>query len=72
MTQNTMKKGERFMRRKMRDLGNIKCECGYQNHIDKIQKFGTCKGCGKVLDEKAKYRYEMYTRLRLWRGKAWG
>ena len=50
-------------------LDNIKCECGYQNHKEAIDIFGTCKGCGKVLNEKAKYKYEMNKRLRLWRGK---
>ena len=48
-------------------LDNIVCECGYQNHKDAIKRFGTCKLCGKVLDSKAKYNYEMYCRLRLWR-----
>lgn len=48
-------------------LGIIKCECGYYNHKDKIQKYGTCKLCGKVLDKKAKYDYEMNKRLKLWR-----
>lgn len=48
-------------------LGIIKCECGYYNHKDKIQKYGTCKFCGKVLDKKAKYDYEMNKRLKLWR-----
>ena len=37
-------------------LGIIKCECGYYNHKDKIQKYGTCKFCGKVLDKKSKIR----------------
>ena len=58
------------MRKKCRvDLGNIKCECGYQNHKENVMKYGTCKFCGKVLDQKAKYRYEMYVRLRMWRYK---
>ena len=54
-----------------KDLGNIKCECGYQNHKESIERYGTCRFCGKVLDPKAKYRYEMVVRLRLWRDKAW-
>lgn len=49
------------------ELGIIKCECGYYNHLDKIKIYGTCKLCGKVLDKKAKYNYEMNKRLKLWR-----
>ena len=44
-------------------------ECKYNNHKDAIVRYGTCKGCGKVLDKKAKYNYEMFCRLRLWRKK---
>lgn len=55
------------MRKKVKDLGNIKCECGYQNHKENVERYGTCKGCGKTLDAKAKYRYEMYVKIRLWR-----
>jgi hypothetical protein len=58
------------MRNKKRnDPGNIKCECGYQNHKNMVEIYGTCRGCGKVLDSKAKYRHEMYVRLHLWRKK---
>lgn len=49
------------------DLGNIKCECGYQNHKENIERYGTCRGCGKVLDPKAKFDYEMFCKLRRWR-----
>jgi hypothetical protein len=45
----------------------ITCECGYNNQPENVAKWGTCKGCGKVLNKKIKYRYEMYQRLRLWR-----
>jgi hypothetical protein len=45
----------------------IKCECGYNNQPENVAKWGDCRGCGKVLDKKAKYRFEMYQRLRLWR-----
>lgn len=48
-------------------LSNIKCECGYQNHKDNVERYGTCRGCGRVLDSKAKFNYEMYVKLRLWR-----
>ena len=43
------------------------CECGYYNHESNVKKYGTCKLCGKVLDKKAKFDYEMYCRLRLWK-----
>ena len=56
-------------KKKLKPLDNIICECGYQNHKTAIQTFGVCKGCGKVLDPKAKFNYEMYCRLRLWRKK---
>ena len=55
------------MRKKVKDLGNIKCECGYQNHKENVARYGTCKGCGRGLDKKAKFDYEMYCKLRLWR-----
>lgn len=47
---------------------NIKCPCcKYENHKEMIGLYGTCKLCGKVLDKKAKYKYEIYKRLNLWR-----
>lgn len=48
-------------------LNNVICECGYQNHKENVDRYGTCRGCGKVLDSKAKFDYEMYVKLRLWR-----
>lgn len=54
-------------KKKYVDLGNIKCECGYQNHKENIMRYGTCKFCGKVLDKKAKFDYEMYCKLKRWR-----
>ena len=53
-------------------LDNIKCECGYQNHEYNIKKYGTCRSCGKVLDKKAKFEYEMVCKLCLWRRKKRG
>ena len=50
----------------------IKCpNCGYQNKKIFIDVYGTCRLCNKVLDEKAKFKYEMFKRLRLWRNKKW-
>lgn len=46
----------------------IICEaCGYYNQKFNVDRWGTCKRCNKVLDEKAKFEYEMFCRLRLWR-----
>ena len=47
----------------------ITCECGYRNLKENVKRYGTCKGCKKVLDEKAKMKYEMYCRLKMWRNK---
>ena len=60
-------------KKKKVDLGNIQCpDCKYQNHVKNVQRYGTCKLCGKTLDSKAKFEYEMYCRLRLWRKKKGG
>lgn len=49
---------------------NIKCPyCEYNNHKVNVQTYGTCTRCRKVLDEKAKFKYEMNKKLRLWRGE---
>lgn len=45
--------------------------CGYNNSEKNVNKYGTCTGCRHVLDEKAKYKYEMVCRLKLWKGKKW-
>lgn len=51
-------------------IHNLQCpDCKYQNHIANIKRYGTCRLCGKVLDEKAKFRYEMFIKLRRWRKK---
>lgn len=45
----------------------IRCpKCGKYSKMSYVKQFGTCL-CGEVLDAKAKYYYEMYNRLRLWR-----
>ena len=47
----------------------IKCpKCGKYTTQDLVLRYGTCL-CGQVLDPKAKYKYEMFCRLKLWRGK---
>lgn len=47
----------------------VQCpRCGKWSKKNFVETYGTCL-CGEVLDEKAKFRYEMYTKLRLWRKK---
>lgn len=51
-------------------IPGIKCPyCEYSNKPFNVKKYGTCTGCKKLLDEKAKFKHEMYERLRLWRKK---
>lgn len=51
-------------------LKGTKCStCGYFNQEHNVKKYGTCNGCGKVIDAKAKFDYEMFCKLRLWRKK---
>ena len=50
----------------------VTCDCGYNNHPDNIKKYGSCRRCGKVLDPKAKFEYEMVCKLHLWRNKKRG
>lgn len=53
-----------------KDLKHVTCdECGYNNKTYNVERYGTCTHCGKVLDSKAKYKYEMFCKLRLWRNK---
>ena len=47
----------------------VDCECGYHNQPKNVKRYGTCTGCGRVLDKKAKFEYEMYCKLNLWRYK---
>lgn len=48
----------------------IKCPiCKYQNPLKNVERYGSCKLCKYVLDPKAKYKYEMYCRLKLWKSK---
>lgn len=45
----------------------IKCsKCGKWSRKQIVDVFGTCL-CGEVLDPKAKFRYDMKQKLRLWR-----
>ena len=47
---------------------NIICDrCGYQNHKKYIDIYGTCNLCGKVLNQKAKLKYEMFKKLPAYR-----
>ena len=59
-----MKKKKKFINT------NVICDkCGYQNNPNYINFSGICHGCGKVLDEKAKFKFEMIKKMQLWRGK---
>ena len=42
-----------------KELDLIKCPCKYYNKRKYVKIYGTCRGCGRVLDLKAKYKYEM-------------
>ena len=44
-------------------------KCGYRNQEKNYKRYGTCTRCGAVIDAKAKFNYEMITKLRLWRKK---
>jgi len=47
----------------------IQCpKCGKWSKKSYVQQYGSCL-CGQVLDEKAKYKYEMFIKLHLWRNK---
>lgn len=49
---------------------NVKCpECGYNNKKYNVENYGTCTNCRKVLNEKAKFKYDMNKKLKLWRYK---
>ena len=47
----------------------VDCSCGYHNQPDNVKRYGTCRGCGKILDKKAKFDYEMFCKLHRWRKK---
>lgn len=47
----------------------IQCpRCGKWTKIIDVQRYGSCL-CGEVLDERSKFKYEMYNKLHLWRNK---
>ena len=56
---------------KEKKMDFIKFECGYNNKPWNVKRYGTCTGCGKVLDKQAKFRYDMYNKLKLWKEKRW-
>lgn len=35
-------------------------ECGYNNKKERFQAFGTCLGCGKILDERTYFKAQMF------------
>lgn len=51
-------------------IENVSCpKCKYQNHLENVKRYGTCKLCGEILDKKAKFDYEMFCKLKRWRKK---
>lgn len=57
------------MKKKRKYVEFVTCECGYNNQPENVARYGTCRGCGKVLDKKVMFQREMNKRLRLWRKK---
>ena len=38
----------------------VTCDkCGYHNFKDRFQAFGTCLGCGKILDERIYFKAKL-------------
>ena len=56
----------RNLTEKEKQIASVTCDqCKYCNKLYFIQIYGTCHLCGKVLDPKAKYKYEMRKKLHL-------
>lgn len=56
------------MRKINEPFNNVVCkECGYNNKKHYAKFFGTCLCCGNIIDDKAKFKYEMNKRLLLYR-----
>ena len=49
--------------------GKVCEKCGYRNKKKNYERYGTCTRCGAIIDPKAKFEYEMVTKLKLWRKK---
>lgn len=47
----------------------IICDCGYNNHKEAIDIYGSCIMCGKILDDRAYFRYQLKKKLKPWKGK---
>lgn len=60
------------MKKENKAIPLITCECGYNNQPNNVKRYGTCRGCGKVLDNKSKFEYEMVCKLHMWRNKKRG
>lgn len=53
-------------KKKKKPLNNVYCpDCGYANARYNYLSYGTCTRCGKVLNEKTKFMYEIKSRLRI-------
>lgn len=52
-------------RKKEIDLSEIfvRCECSYNNRKDRLERFGTCLRCGRVLNERAYFKRVLSRKL---------
>lgn len=37
----------------------ITCECGYNNRKNRLENFGTCLRCGKIIDERSYFKRKL-------------
>lgn len=45
----------------------IVCSCGYNNHKQAIDTYGTCIRCNKILNERAYFKFNLRTLTKSWR-----
>lgn len=49
----------------------IICDCGYCNNKRRVDFYGNCICCGRILNDKAWFKHNMFIKLRLWKGTKW-
>ena len=37
----------------------ITCECGYNNRKNRLENFGTCLRCGRIIDERSYFKRKL-------------
>lgn len=42
----------------------IVCDCGYNNKKENVKMYGTCLGCGKILDQKIFFEKKLKLELK--------